>query len=244
MIAVLSDIHGNYEALTAVLNNIRDETPLIKKIYILGDIIDYGANSVRCINELYSLVDNQEYVVKSAWGNHENYILKDMKSEITKTNERGKQSAEITKGELSQDITVLSKLVKLLSDTPDFQDDIFSFTHSYDDKYSSNYFCGNTLSSKILEVTDKDKILFVGHTHKPECIKLSDTWIINPGSVGQPRNEDNRAQYITCDITYVGNTKYLNINYKQVPYNIDLEAQAIVESKRNFYYASRLYLGI
>ncbi len=65
-IAIISDIHANLEALTAVMNDIRSRR--VKKIYCLGDLIGYGADPNLVIN---IAMENFEFVIK---GNHDEAI--------------------------------------------------------------------------------------------------------------------------------------------------------------------------
>lgn len=235
--AVLSDIHGNYKALKSVLSDIRQDDS-INKIFLLGDIIDYGAHSVQCIDLLWQY--SNFYNIQSVWGNHEKYILKDMKSEISETNERGKHSADITKKELSNNITIVSKLVDMLRDTIRDDSSRISFTHKIDEIKDMVYLPKDKLN--FTKTISKDyKIQFVGHTHKSGYGHYGYEYIVNPGSVGQPRNKNIYAQYITYTIDSEDN---IVIEFHSVPYDINYEAQSIVESGRDFYYASRLYLGV
>jgi len=66
--AVITDIHGNIEALNSVLEDIKKTN--VDDIFCLGDIIDIGPNSKECVNKLI------EYNVKSILGNHELYLIR------------------------------------------------------------------------------------------------------------------------------------------------------------------------
>ena len=66
--AVITDIHGNIEALTAILKDIVEKN--VDDIFCLGDIVNIGPNSKECINKL---IDNN---VKSVLGNNELYLIK------------------------------------------------------------------------------------------------------------------------------------------------------------------------
>src|SRR5574344_2607157 len=67
-IALISDIHGNLEALESILEDIKKQE--IDEIICLGDTIDIGPNSKECVD---LLIDNN---IKSVLGNHEIYLLK------------------------------------------------------------------------------------------------------------------------------------------------------------------------
>lgn len=70
-IAFISDIHGNYDALKAVLKNIKKLK--IKKIYCLGDIVNYYYEPHKCINIFI------KEKIESIKGNHENILFKILK---------------------------------------------------------------------------------------------------------------------------------------------------------------------
>jgi predicted phosphodiesterase len=69
-IAVFTDIHGNLEALEAILNDIHRRRHRIKDIYFLGDAVTFGPNSSECIKLL------QEHNVKCVIGNHEQRLIR------------------------------------------------------------------------------------------------------------------------------------------------------------------------
>lgn len=73
-IAIITDIHGNLEALTSVINDIKNKK--IHEIICLGDTINLGPNSKECID---LLIDNN---IKSVLGNHEIYLLKDFNNNL------------------------------------------------------------------------------------------------------------------------------------------------------------------
>lgn len=91
-LAIFTDIHGNLEALEAILKDIKDKE--IDEVICLGDIIDIGPNSKECVD---LLLDNN---VKSILGNHEIYLLKgtDVDSSIS---EKEKNNYELVKKSLT-----------------------------------------------------------------------------------------------------------------------------------------------
>lgn len=230
--AVLSDIHGNLEALTEVLEQLDKFN--VKEIYILGDLIDYCADSVEVINLLYSLKHYKGYNIKGIRGNHEEFILNGDTS-LIKT-PYGKVSAEITKREVCTP-GVLNKLNDLL---------VNEFRLDFPEMSIVHGSLSNPINGIPEVVLDKDPFLlikeglkgcrpvFCGHTHIQGCGE----YYINPGSVGQPRNGDPRSQFIIC-------SKSLKvIGFKQVEYDIDTTAAKIVKSGRPEFLAQRLYLGL
>ena len=89
MIAILSDIHGNFHALNAVINDLKFQQ--VEEIILLGDLIDYGQQS----NEVIEFIGKLSVpIICNLWGNHEDAVLR---KNFTKfSSERGKNSAKYT----------------------------------------------------------------------------------------------------------------------------------------------------
>jgi putative phosphoesterase len=82
------------------------------------------------------------------------------------------------------------------------------------------------------------RMLFLGHTHVPFVSEVEGVLIINPGSVGQPRDNDPRASYA------IVNTTTLTASIQRVPYNIKAAAQKIIKAGLPSFLAERLYRGV
>ena len=85
--------------------------------------------------------------------------------------------------------------------------------------------------------SSKADILVLGHTHFPFAKKITNRLVINPGSVGQPRNNQNNANYAIL------NLETLNVEFRKIPYNIANEAGKIMQQGLPRYLADRLYEG-
>ena len=95
-ILLLSDIHGNLQALQAVLEKVKREYQ-IGGCVLLGDLIDYGMHS----NEVIGILKNLTYpVLCNIWGNHEHAVYHDAYGRFS--SERGKCSARQTKNILTR----------------------------------------------------------------------------------------------------------------------------------------------
>ncbi|MDW7988421.1 MAG: metallophosphoesterase family protein, partial [candidate division WOR-3 bacterium] len=204
-IAILSDIHSNLEALNAVLEYINDKN--IEKIICLGDIVGYGASPNECIEVLLKLSP-----IFTVAGNHDFGVLG--KTDIIYFNEIAQIAIKWTKKQLDcRSIDYLNSLpltsvvdeafiVHASPGSPDAWNYIFDI---YDAKDQFQYF--------------DDKICFVGHSHVPRAFvfrkksssveiinekkfSVSDAdcrYLINVGSVGQPRDGDPRASFVIWD---------------------------------------------
>lgn len=201
--AVISDVHGNIEALKAVLKDIRKKK--IAEIVFLGDAVGYGPDPIECINIL-----NAECKILLA-GNHDYAVLGLIdidffnpyaKAAILWTKEKiNKESLEILKTFLiSKEIE--NRKIFLVHSTPKEPEKWHYLLTLWDAEVNFHYF-GN-------------KICLLGHSHQPVIIeripsgemhvyrdeakiKESDRYIINVGSVGQPRDGDPRACYAIVD---------------------------------------------
>jgi diadenosine tetraphosphatase ApaH/serine/threonine PP2A family protein phosphatase len=216
MFAIISDIHSNIEALTTVLADI--EKRGIKKIYCLGDIIGYGPNPKDCLDLVI------EKTQACVMGNHDYAILyepanfnlgAERASFWTRGQLESEESAEKRHnrwnylGTQQMRYTVNTELdgVKATLD----------FVHASPRRPINEYLFPDdvyTTPAKITAQFDRVKhICFIGHTHLPGVFlddpdfyspdELDYTYpivpeeraIINVGSVGQPRDKDNRSCY-------------------------------------------------
>lgn len=233
MIAVLSDIHGNLEALDAVLEDILDCNVRISKIILLGDLVDYGADSVAVINKFYEMTDLVYCCIK---GNHEEAVFKRDCSRYT--TDHGKLNFLTTLEELDRESLILPKLRGLCS-----KEEVSlrrtKFVHGSEGNLWGSY--GKVRPVKEIFPYDKSKLMiFGGHTHIQgwNLVNEGSAYYINPGSVGQPRNGDSRAQYALVEESFD------HVVFNRVKYDVDTAAKKIIRSGRPRFLASRLYLGI
>ena len=231
-IAILSDIHGNLSALKNVLEDA--DRMGAEKLVLLGDIIDYGMHS----NEVIDILkDTEDRIICNIWGNHEYAI---MNEEYTRfSSERGSVSAKHTRSILNDDsFDYITKRMDSNGKTELTLDGKrILCVHG---NMSDNYWKAIDISSDLLPYYEYDYVLS-GHSHIPHCFdyfyKVDDQRMrnkkkcifINPGSVGQPRNHNNGAQYCLLDIA-TG-----DIEMRKVEYDIQSEMDAFDGSVDDFY---------
>jgi len=202
-IGIFSDVHGNVEALEVVLKALGDEK--VDCIYCLGDLVGYGPDPDQCVEKVMEAADSV------IMGNHDLVAIGQMSTSDFNTFAR--QAIDWTRGVLSSEsIERLSKLPFLLVEAdatwvhatpgaPDEWDYIISIVDAY---YSFE--------------SMKTPLCFVGHSHVPIAyiqdkngdiaicdeteitIEEDKKYIINVGSVGQPRDGDPRASYGILDV--------------------------------------------
>lgn len=238
MFAVISDIHGNLEALEAVLNDIDKRG--IKKIYCLGDIVGYGANPRECID----IIRNRK--IKSVIGNHDYAVANKDSDYIQCFNSEAREAIFWTIEQLKEEYFLFLQNLPFVYS---FEDYFFShaslvkpeeFRYLYKTSITKNDFIG----------FDDNLILFIGHTHKPfkilfkddkicpvdeETAIVEEMGIFNIGSVGQPRDSNNKACYAVCDDR--------KIQYIRIDYDIETAAEKIRKAGMPYELAERLLLG-
>ncbi len=237
-IAVISDIHGNLEAFNAVMDDIGNRE--IDDIICLGDIIGYGPDPEAVVRRIRDLK------IKTIMGNHELGLFDEK--------ERRMFNATALKGVAITESLLSRESMDFLQRLPDNRiDHGCCFVHGFppDDNNTYLFQKSNKALSKVFQTLDQD-LVFVGHTHELEIDawdgKRVERWslaqeevdldrekyIINAGSVGQPRDGDNRAKYIIWD------QEKRIITVRFVAYDIKSTADKIIKLGFPKFYASRL----
>ena len=239
-IAVLSDIHGNHSALRNVLDDA--ETMGAEGFILLGDVIDYCMHSNEVI-ELLKRIDDK--IICNIWGNHEHAIMNDEYSRFS--SERGAVSARHTKSILTEASFdyIREKMDSKGKAELKIDGKKILCVHGGN---GDDYWSAINTSSDLSSYEGYDYVLS-GHSHLPhffeQYYKVDDPKMrnkkkcifINPGSVGQPRNHNNRSQYCIIDF---GKEEII---FRKVDYDIDSEMEAFDGSVDDFY-RERLRYGV
>lgn len=247
---ILSDIHSNLEALQSVLLEIVYKK--IGKYIILGDLVGYGASP----NEVIDIVRrwNPKIIIR---GNHDkfaaglesgadfNYVAHDaaLWTQSVLSSENREYIANLQKG-------------------PVEVDNLFDIVHG--SPWDENYYIFESHEAlSAFKKSDKN-IIFHGHTHVPiiwsydennkelETIYIKTDqkgrfsfslmkdkrYLINPGSVGQPRDYDNRASFA------IFNSDSMVIDFFRICYNINEAQRKILSAGLNKFLAERLLVGM
>jgi putative phosphoesterase len=175
-LVVFSDIHGNIYSLEKALREMLKYNP--DQYLFLGDMAGYYYYQNECIELLMELPN-----LISLKGNHDDNFLKAMDNKVLLeqlTYKYGK-SYEI----LKENIT--SKSLKYLQSMQIFeQNNIYEAYHGSPNNYLNEYIYPDNESFKLDSVSTP--FLFMGHTHYLMEKNIQDTLVINPGSIGQPRD--------------------------------------------------------
>lgn len=230
-IAIISDIHGNLEALETALEDIKKRG--YDSIYCLGDIVGYGANPKECI----ALV--REHCDGVVMGNHDEAAY--LEGAELSFNSKAAIAAIWTRKQLSQEEHDYLKSLPMRLTVNDLL-----FVHSAPKNPQYWEYIFSAMQALAYADAFTERVCFVGHSHLPGVYSLDlkeggytpeGRFIINVGSIGQPRDGNPDLSYGYLD-TVAGT--YDNI---RLPYNIDKAANKIREAGLPAILAVRLSEG-
>jgi len=240
-VAVISDVHGNEPALDAVLDAVEREAP--DEVWCLGDTVGYGAAPNPCCEKVSARAD------VALVGNHDLVVTGNLS--IDNFNDDARDAALWTRTVLeprwSEWLDSLSSHARRSSVAlfhASARDPVWEYVLSADAAWSSF----NAV---------EEPLLLVGHSHVALSIALAGDavdgglapagserdlttarWLLNPGSVGQPRDGDPRAAWLLLDL------ERRRASFRRVSYPIDQAQTQIVEAGLPTTLAERLAAGI
>jgi predicted phosphodiesterase len=240
-IALISDIHGNLPALEAVLSAIEKQS--VDAIWCLGDLIGYGAQPNECVDLTSRSVE------LCLIGNHDLVVIDRL--DITDFSPNAAAAAEWTKHQLTQDARgYLEKLA------PTHEQGPIGLFHGSPRDPVWEYVLSSIAADDCFDAMDA-RVGAVGHSHvalafwregdgptagaqSEDGVQLdmsSGRWLLNPGSVGQPRDGDPRASWVVLELGSWQTT------WHRTEYDIDTAAGAIRAAGLPKQLADRLYYG-
>jgi predicted phosphodiesterase len=243
---MLSDIHANLPALEAVLDDA--DSSEVEEIWCLGDVVGYGAQPDECARL------TRERCSLALVGNHDLAVLGDL--DLATFSSAAAAAVEWTKSCSSpQTIEYLRGL-----EPSDTSREVGLYHASPRDPVWEYVLWPDQAAECMAEQTKR--VSFVGHSHialfftaeqapgeaRPDArgaqagagteLEIDEgTWLINPGSVGQPRDGDPRAAWLELD------TEAWSAVYHRVDYEIERAAAAIQATELPQALARRLYVG-
>ena len=216
MIALISDIHANMEALSVVMEDIKNRGN-IETIYCLGDVIGYGPNPRECIEIV------QKECEFTLCGNHEEAVLFNAED----FNPKARRAIDWTRDQLNSSEYDKEKNYELWDFLGElkkrYREGKFLYVHASPRQPTREYVLprdakDHNKMTSIFQEFEGSQICFVGHTHIPgvftddfqfryardidnrfDLSSYDGKILINVGSVGQPRDGDNRACYAILD---------------------------------------------
>ncbi len=239
-LAVLSDIHSNLEAFRRVLEDIDNQG--VTEIVSLGDNVGYGPEPEAVV----ALV--RERGIPSVQGNHELGLVR--RKDISWFNPTARQALRRTRELVSE-----SSLAWCATLPPYLVRHGCRFVHGFPPD-SARLYLFACEDGEVVAAMDRiaERVCFVGHTHDLELVTISggaveraplphgptrlDTtlrYIVNIGSVGQPRDGDNRAKYVLWE------PESGLVTVRRVAYDIAVTAEKILALGIPAQYANRLW---
>jgi len=226
-VAFISDTHSNLEALQAVMEQI--EKMRVERVFCCGDIVGYNANP----NEVIELLVSKN--VDCVKGNHDWAVVNQNTSWFSPL------PADAIKWTIEQ-ITSNSKA--FLQALPERKhamvgDKRVFFVHGSPDDPLFEYVFEDTPNQIFEEWLKRNScdILVMGHTHLPFIAKLEGKLVINPGSVGQPRDDIPHSAFAYLD------TDRMSASIIRVPYDIETAASKVRAAGLPELFAERLRKG-
>jgi putative phosphoesterase len=245
-LAIIADIHSNLEALESVLAAIRQEE--VDAVLNLGDLVGYNASP----NECLELLQSEKFF--NLAGNHDLALLEPERAQHF--NIIAHQALMWSREQMHPG------LLKFLQAMPLTQELGGSFlachgTPTSTDTYIAYHFQGKRVFKEMAKQTQL-KVCFFGHTHRralwsrdirgtvalreirqPKMVLARDAlYLINPGSVGQPRDGNPEAAYAIFD------GEEFSIHFKTVPYDIAGAQRRILDAGLPPFLAERLAQGM
>jgi diadenosine tetraphosphatase ApaH/serine/threonine PP2A family protein phosphatase len=243
-IGILSDIHANYEALSAAVEAYKSER--IDRYYCLGDTVGYGGSPNECADVIRSLVE------ATILGNHDAAVAGRM--DYSYYYEAARHALDTHAQMLSADN------MAWLKDLP-YQirlDEIgVLLCHGSPIRLEEfEYIFAPEQARECLPIYEQlGHLTLIGHSHLCKVFALSEDsveelppidfelapdrkYIVSVGSVGQPRDYDNRASYTVYD----SNKK--RFEFKRVEYDIETAADKVLRAKLERNFAHRLFIGV
>lgn len=239
-IAIISDIHANFQALTAVLESI--DNLGIEDIVCLGDVVGYGAQPNECIDLL------RKRDIPTLAGNHDHAAVG--MTDITFFNAVAKEAVHWTRANLTEEN------LDWLRERPFTyeMDPSLLFVHASPNEPAAwNYVLTYGQARASFEKFDQ-KICFIGHSHQPAIVQkkgeelfcpegheakidAESRYLINVGSVGQPRDRNPAACFVYMDFIED------KIVFVRVDYEIEAAQGAILDQGLPEELAERLGYG-
>lgn len=239
-LALVADIHANLEAFESVLADIEQQD--VDQVFSLGDVIGYGCDPLACLD----LVERHCSV--RLMGNHEYVALG--RSPLDNLNASARESILWTRSQLTDQSR---QLIASFQMQHALEDVLFVHASPHEPEHW-NYLLSAADAEPAFASTDA-RIVFFGHTHLP-CIfsqgasgaikskvghsfepDIDGRYFVNVGSVGQPRDNDNRACYVVFDMD-AG-----EVTYRRVAYDIERTQEKLIDARMPRLLVDRLVAG-
>jgi predicted phosphodiesterase len=241
-IGIFSDTHSNLEALNAVMAKLREEKP--DKLVCLGDTVGYGASPNECCDIV------RDAAAFTILGNHDAAVAGRM--DYSYYYDAARNALDLHASILSAPNMDWLKALPY-----EVREEHMAFCHGSPVNLEEfEYIFAPEQAARCLPEFDRlAEITFIGHSHLCKAFALDREdvhevvstrfevrkgmrYVVSVGSVGQPRDYDPRASYVTYDST----TR--EFEFKRVSYDVESAARKIFESKLERNFGNRLFIGV
>ena len=241
-IGIFSDVHANIEAMNAVIDAYKSER--IDKYVCIGDVVGYGASPNECCDLI------RKVAAYTILGNHDAAVAGRM--DYSYYYDAARQALDLHARQLSPE-----NMVWLRNLPYEVREGDVTFCHGSPINLEEfEYIFSVEQATRCLEIWDDlGLVTFIGHSHlcksfaltrddvyevvaQKFAIRQEHKYIISVGSVGQPRDYDNRASYTVYD------SDQRVFEFKRVTYDIDSAAQKIFSAKLERNFGNRLFIGV
>ena len=241
-IGIFSDTHSNIEALEAVQRALTEEG--VDKRVCLGDTVGYGASP----NECCAII--RERAAHTILGNHDAAVAGRM--DYSYYYDAARQALDLHARQLSPE-----NMVWLRNLPYEVREGDITFCHGSPINLEEfEYIFSVEQATRCLDIwEDLGLVTFIGHSHLCKSFALTrdevyevvatkfvirpeHRYIISVGSVGQPRDFDNRASYTVYD------TAKKRFEFKRIEYDIELAASKVLGQRLERNFAQRLFIGV
>ncbi|WP_458186419.1 metallophosphoesterase family protein [Haladaptatus sp. NG-WS-4] len=203
-VGVISDVHANRVALDAVL----DDMPTVDALLCAGDVVGYNPWPAECVDVL------RDRVAASVMGNHDRAVVTGTAFRFNSMASAGVEYARDQLNDLQRE---------WLANRPDSTtacDGRVQIVHGHPDD-PDHYTYPKEFEPGLLGDAD---VLVMGHTHVQHHEVYDEGIVVNPGSVGQPRDSDPRAAYAILDLAE------MTVAEHRVEYDVETVQEAVREA--------------
>ncbi len=237
---IFSDVHSNLEALEAVIEAYKKEN--IDRYLCIGDVVGYAANPLECAEKVKALA------MITVAGNHDWAAVNLFSADYF--NPLAKEAISWTQRKLDEESRYFLERLTLI-----YENEELTLAHgTLDEPGNFNYMTDGYIANATFALL-KNNACFVGHTHVPATfiksqdgriqyqaensfdLKKENKYIINAGSVGQPRDGNPKAAYCIYD------TEKKNVEIKRTSYDIQAARRKIIDEGLPRFLGERLLVG-
>ncbi|MBI4701358.1 MAG: metallophosphoesterase family protein [Deltaproteobacteria bacterium] len=243
-IGIFSDIHANYEALSATLEAFHRDA--IVDCFCLGDVVGYGGSPDQCASVV------RELAKATILGNHDAAVSGRM--DYSYYYEAARHALDVHTEMLGAGNAAWLKGLPYSVRLDDVDVDLCHGSPVRLEEF--DYIFAPEQARECLPIFDSlGRLTVIGHSHLCKVFALTADsvselpaadftlqtdrkYIVSVGSVGQPRDYDNRASYTIYD------SETRRFEFKRIEYDIELAAHKVLEAKLERNFAHRLYIGV